>query len=141
MIEPDTAPAVPTTLYRLYAPDDTLLYVGITKGSAQRLTDHGNQPWWPDVARITFERFSDRAAAATAERHAIATEHPVHNIVGVSHPPKRPKGKVLHVRDFPRGLRGQAKALAIQRRQPLREFVIDAVQREVARLRDARSTT
>ena len=45
---------MPIALYRLYAEDGTLLYVGITNSLKARFTEHRKgKPWWPLVARKT----------------------------------------------------------------------------------------
>lgn len=68
-------------LYRMFAGDGRLLYVGITADVGMRLHAHaGDQPWWREVATITVEHFDDRATALTAETTAILTERPAHNV-------------------------------------------------------------
>jgi hypothetical protein len=37
--------------------------------------------WYRQIANVTIEWFSDRWAAESAERAAIKTERPLHNIV------------------------------------------------------------
>lgn len=72
----------PQTLYRMYAVDGTLLYVGITQRQMQRFHQHASQKqWWGDVARIDVQHYPDRQAVADAERAAIETERPRHNVV------------------------------------------------------------
>src|SRR4051794_18038079 len=73
----------PCALYRIFTADDRLLYVGISTGPAARIKQHENdKPWWIEARRITIEPFDTAEEAAQAERHAIATEKPVHNISG-----------------------------------------------------------
>lgn len=70
-----------TALYRLYAADGTLLYIGVTGKLSVRFYYHSREKrWWPQVhgKRITW--YDDRAEAEEAERCAILGEHPVHNI-------------------------------------------------------------
>lgn len=70
-----------TTLYRLYADNGDLLYVGITKNVGARFKEHANtKPWWTEVSETHFEQYPDRATAANREREVISLEHPVHNI-------------------------------------------------------------
>lgn len=77
----------PTTLYRLYAADDSLLYVGIAGNPGRRWEQHaGVKPWWGHVSRTTCEHFPTREAAARAELVAIRTENPKHNIAGARGP-------------------------------------------------------
>jgi hypothetical protein len=69
------------TLYRFYGADDTLLYVGITINPGRRMEKHRNtQPWWTDVARIEMEQHPDLGTLRAAEREAIETEKPLHNV-------------------------------------------------------------
>ena len=73
-----------TALYRFYGEGGALLYVGITANLESRWLDHERlKPWWPQVARKTFEWHEDRPAALKAELAAIKTERPVHNVVGI----------------------------------------------------------
>ena len=72
-----------TALYRFYAADDALLYVGITNRLSRRWEDHAKQkPWWPLVDHQTVHWQPTREAAEAAETNAIATERPVYNIKG-----------------------------------------------------------
>lgn len=73
-------------LYRFYADDGALLYVGITLDPGSRWRAHrDDKPWWHHVTSITIEVHPDRAAVLDAERDAIIAEHPRHNIVHNSH--------------------------------------------------------
>lgn len=75
-------PATPRrhALYRFYS-DTELLYIGITLNPVARWTDHRNHKlWWSDITRITIEHHPTRTAALDAEREAIRTEHPRHNV-------------------------------------------------------------
>ena len=70
-----------TALYRLYAADGMLLYIGVTGELSVRFYYHSREKrWWPQVhgKRITW--YDDRAEAEEAERCAILGENPVHNI-------------------------------------------------------------
>jgi len=72
----------PMALYRLYAADDTLLYVGITHSLSIRFAEHAkDKPWWPEVARKTVAWHGSRPDALHAEAVAIRDENPAHNIV------------------------------------------------------------
>jgi prophage regulatory protein len=71
-----------TDLYRAYSSDDTLLYVGISYDAISRLRQHGKAADWVEqVHRVTIERFETRERALAAERFAIQTERPLHNII------------------------------------------------------------
>jgi hypothetical protein len=67
-------------VYRMFAADGALLYVGRTVNFSQRRQDHRLKPWWPAVASITKEWHPTAAAAALAELRAIRSELPLHNI-------------------------------------------------------------
>lgn len=69
-------------LYRFFDTDGELLYVGITMNPAARWPKHSKQkPWWCEVETISLETFGSRSEVLDAEREAIKTEHPRHNIV------------------------------------------------------------
>jgi hypothetical protein len=83
-----------TALYRFFAADGSLLYVGITGNTTQRWAAHASEkPWWPEVARKTVEWFDDRATAEANERIAIGIEMPRYN---VRHAGGDPSAVVLH---------------------------------------------
>jgi predicted GIY-YIG superfamily endonuclease len=70
------------TLYRFYDLDDHLLYVGISDDLGRRLDQHARgKTWWRDVAIVRVQHHPDRASVREAERLAIQTEHPLHNVV------------------------------------------------------------
>lgn len=70
----------PVALYRLYADDGSLLYVGVTDDLRARLASHQRQkPWWPAVMRKTVTWYESRLAAEVAEANAISSESPIHN--------------------------------------------------------------
>lgn len=75
-----------TALYRLYGPVG-LLYVGISTCPLTRIRTHlQQQPWGPRVIGIRIDYPHD---AHAAERDAVQTERPLHNVVfnGVAPPP------------------------------------------------------
>lgn len=85
-----TLTSQPTSLYRLFDAEGSLLYVGITVHFLQRVQQHSvGQTWWEEVARIEVEHFADRLAAGAAEIHAINTESPRYNIKDVKIPRTR----------------------------------------------------
>ena len=68
-------------LYRLWN-GDQLLYVGISKSYLRRLTEHmETQPWAGLITKVTTEVYDTRELAAQAERLAVQTEKPLHNIL------------------------------------------------------------
>jgi len=72
-------------LYRLWAADGTLLYIGVSCSAVGRISQHINGTrWWLDVSRVTIENLGNitRATAITREINAIRREKPLHNIVG-----------------------------------------------------------
>jgi predicted GIY-YIG superfamily endonuclease len=74
-----------TVLYRLYAEDGELLYVGITEHPERRLRHHAlKKEWWPEVARQEVRSYQTRADAARAEHAAITRENPRYNVARMS---------------------------------------------------------
>lgn len=79
----------PTDLYRFYDSSDRLLYVGISFHAAARASDHKrDKAWWPEVAYMKVEHLPTRREALTAERKAIWTERPVHNVANAQDGPR-----------------------------------------------------
>jgi len=76
-------------VYRMFASDGRLLYVGRTGDARVRFGDHGAKRWFVLVHTITLEWHATEAAAAAAETAAIRTERPRYNIRGVD--PRKPK--------------------------------------------------
>lgn len=74
----------PHYLYRIYS-GEVLLYVGVSVDPEGRMVKHRLKPWWPQVTTIKVQRRDSREDALLAERQAISTEAPIHNIA-------RPKG-------------------------------------------------
>jgi hypothetical protein len=86
----DPAAGRPTTLYRFYNDAGELLYVGITHRPQERFSHHrAFSSWWEVAATSRLERFPTRAEAENAERRAILTEVPVHNVAGTSSPARQ----------------------------------------------------
>lgn len=82
----------PHALYRFFDRHGVLLYVGLTMDPGSRWKAHSKgKAWWLDVHDIRIEHFSDRASVEAAERQAIRTEKPLHNIQHAKHntPPRR----------------------------------------------------
>jgi hypothetical protein len=78
----------PTELYRHFAADGSLLYVGISHSTARRLQQHRIfAPWFKKIARIDVQHFETREAARAAEKQAIVTERPLHNVADKPVPP------------------------------------------------------
>lgn len=72
-----------TELYRHFDAEGNLLYVGISLSTAKRLGEHRNKAaWFRKVKTITIEHYPSRKAALDAERKAVQTEHPQHNVTG-----------------------------------------------------------
>jgi hypothetical protein len=70
------------SLYRHFAADGTLLYVGILLSTLNRLGQHKqNAEWFDKIARVEIEQFPSRRAALEAERTPIQEEHPSCNVM------------------------------------------------------------
>jgi predicted DNA-binding transcriptional regulator AlpA/predicted GIY-YIG superfamily endonuclease len=70
-----------TDLYRAFAADGSLLYVGISTDCLLRLRAHNkHSPWGRAFTRLEVGRFPDRQSALAAERTAIQNERPKYNI-------------------------------------------------------------
>ncbi len=69
-----------TSLYRHFAEDGELLYIGISVSALSRLGQHEKHaPWFDKICHVTVEHFDTRKAALEAERNAIQAEKPTHN--------------------------------------------------------------
>jgi predicted GIY-YIG superfamily endonuclease len=68
-------------VYRCYADDGQLLYVGETGDLGTRLASHAQKLWFTQVRGITLEWYADELDALNAERRAIHVEHPKYNVV------------------------------------------------------------
>jgi predicted GIY-YIG superfamily endonuclease len=91
----DNLRVAPHYVYRCYAINGALLYVGCTTNLKTRLREHKGSdsktpaPWYGVTARVTTEHFPDAATARHAEDEAIRTEFPVFNVIGTGkHSPR-----------------------------------------------------
>ena len=82
-------------LYRIFDGDNALLYVGATTNPKLRFTDHPRKDWWTEAALITLEHCGSLDELIAAERCAIETENPVHNVIysKPAHWARKPRGK------------------------------------------------
>lgn len=76
----------PYWVYRLYAADGELVYVGKSVSPSQRIADHRtgyqqarSKTWMSRVVRSELTRFENEILARDAEAKAIATEKPTEN--------------------------------------------------------------
>lgn len=91
MDQPSEAHPTPTTLYRLYGHDDTLLYIGIAGNPGRRFEEHRRDKlWWGDVAVAKLEHHPSRSLAEAHEAKAIRSEQPLHNLALTGKPPAEP---------------------------------------------------
>lgn len=71
-----------TTLYRFFDAGGQLLYVGIAGNPGRRFGQHAkDKTWWTQVASSSMQHFNQRVEAERAERAAIRSEGPLHNVV------------------------------------------------------------
>jgi predicted GIY-YIG superfamily endonuclease len=77
---------LPHWVYRAFAADGSLLYIGVTRNPTQRMRSWRsarNKPkgaWVNEVVRWTWRRYPDHFEATEAERYAICSENPRHNV-------------------------------------------------------------
>lgn len=93
-----------TGVYRCFAADNTLLYVGATKNLGNRMMDHKHgSRWFAQVHRLTFEVCDNMATALSKEREAIRTEGPAFNKMEnpawlqQPHPTVPPNGRAIRI--------------------------------------------
>lgn len=80
LLRQEWAKKTPTYLYRCRDSDGHLLYVGTSEWPVVRMETHRRKPWGPDIVTVDLEEFPNRPAALAAERDAIRTEAPRHNL-------------------------------------------------------------
>jgi predicted GIY-YIG superfamily endonuclease len=99
-----------TALYRFFATDGTLLYVGITADLVRRWQTHSTESgWWHLQARHSVEWYPTRHEAEAAERKAIRAEHPVWNVkhTGAAGQYKPHRGLAPREKADPHGMRAE----------------------------------
>jgi hypothetical protein len=70
-----------TGIYRLYACDGSLLYVGFTRDPLQRFRQHAKtKDWWMEVDHILVVPFGSERGTRFLERQIIRDERPLYNI-------------------------------------------------------------
>lgn len=71
-----------TELYRYFDKDGVLLYVGISLSAVLRQSSHKLlSSWYDEAVTMTIERFETRSLALSAEKKAIMSEKPKHNVL------------------------------------------------------------
>jgi len=69
-------------LYRHFDKDNNLLYVGVSLNALNRLAQHKQHAhWFNQINRVEIESFETRKEALEAEREAIYSEKPKHNLM------------------------------------------------------------
>lgn len=69
------------TLYRAFDASGNLLYVGIARYWPRRIAQHAKfSHWFVEAASFTFETYANRGDVLRAERAAIESEKPRHNV-------------------------------------------------------------
>lgn len=68
-------------VYRCFAADGQLLYIGTSGAFGRRLAAHAQKIWFLEVRGITLEWYPDDRSAEAAERRAIHVEQPKYNVV------------------------------------------------------------
>lgn len=79
----------PHVVYRLFAADGRLLYVGLAaaRNLGARLREHRRKDWWTDVARAATSWHANFEEARLVEALAIRDDEPVHNRRITTHVP------------------------------------------------------
>jgi hypothetical protein len=78
-------------VYRMYAWDGRLLYVGRTYRPGQRMQAHASQSqWWAATTHVTFRAYADQAEAREVEIDAIRQDFPAYNVTHRSKVHPRP---------------------------------------------------
>lgn len=68
-------------VYRFYDDSENLLYIGMSKDWPYRLSQHRRSKYWfNDIARVVVEYHESRELALEAEKRAIQSERPQHNV-------------------------------------------------------------
>jgi excinuclease UvrABC nuclease subunit len=68
-------------VYRMYAWDGRLLYVGRTYRPGQRMQAHASlSHWWAATTHVTFRAYTDQAEAREVEIDAIRQDFPAYNV-------------------------------------------------------------
>lgn len=88
--------SAPTAVYRCFADDGTLLYVGCSPFPLSRAYEHCQlKPWAYRMSRIDVRWFPSKDEARAAERRAIFNEGPEWNVHHAKNPaPGRTRGIV-----------------------------------------------
>ena len=108
-----------TALYRLFAEDGALLYVGISARPWTRFIEHREKKlWWTAVVRVEMGWHPTRESAHAAEVEVIRTEMPRHNVQHAA-----PSAEALEAIDALVQLREQLAAVKAEYREALTELV------------------
>lgn len=67
-------------VYRLFASNGALVYVGVSDFPAKRIADHRARDWWPLVVEARVSAFRSYEDASEAESVAIVSEGPACNV-------------------------------------------------------------
>ena len=71
----------PHTVYRMYAEDGTVLYVGCTSDIGRRTAQHSSgREWFGEIVRIEVEHYADRSSAVARESELITALDPKHQV-------------------------------------------------------------
>jgi hypothetical protein len=91
-----TATERPAAVYRLWARNGDLLYIGSSYTPEERARAHARTSWGRLVVRRTDEWHPTRGHAYDAEGRAIARENPAYNVVGTPrHTGPAERGRIL----------------------------------------------
>lgn len=71
----------PHYVYQLWGHRECI-YVGLTSNLGKRLAQHVTKEWWPDVVRVTAERYPDKYSGLDVEKDLIQELAPIVNKLG-----------------------------------------------------------
>jgi predicted GIY-YIG superfamily endonuclease len=134
-------------VYRLYDADDNLLYVGLSDVPEKRTKTHKHRrDFSAPPVRTTLTEYASREEAAAAERAAIESELPLHNITykpGGRPPRSYPGGLVMSLSDVAEHLGIKSESVrALMRRRKIKPVAgyprsqVEAIERTQGRRTD-----
>jgi predicted GIY-YIG superfamily endonuclease len=112
-------------VYRYFAGDGTLLYVGVTSQWSVRHRHHRAQAsWYAEGVRYELEHYEDRGEAARREAEIINAENPQHNRRRIATAPPYPQADTVLAVNAPGHLMAWLRAQADRRNMSVNAYVV-----------------